>query len=201
MRANTTRKIAHDLKRELDHERYEHTIGVCYTAQALAMRYGYDLDKARLAGLLHDCAKCIPTEKKLKLCKKHDIPLSKAEQAHPTLVHAKLGAFLAKKEYGVTDPEILEAIKNHTTGKPNMGLLDKIIYVADYIEPHRCKAPRLEVVRRTAFVDLDKALVMILGDTLQYLQKSGMQIDPLTEETYQYYKNRNEHNTEVECDY
>lgn len=188
MRTNTARKIAHDLKKELDRERYEHTVGVCYTAVALAMRYGYDLEKAELAGLLHDCAKCIPLEKKLKLCKKHNIPITEAEAAHPALLHAKLGAFLAKKEYDVADTEILEAIKNHTTGKPSMGLLDKIIYVADYIEPHRCKAPRLEVVRQTAFIDLDEALLMILGDTLQYLQERGIEIDPLTEETYQYYK-------------
>lgn len=188
MKTNTARKIAHDLKKELDHERYEHTIGVCYTAEALAMRYGYDLEKAELAGLLHDCAKCIPLEKKLKLCKKHNIPITEAEKAHPALLHAKLGAFLAKKEYGVTDTEILEAIKNHTTGKPDMKLLDKIIYIADYIEPHRCKAPRLNVVRQTAFIDLDEALLMILGDTLQYLQARGIQIDPLTEETYQYYR-------------
>ena len=123
--------------------RYEHTLGVSYTAMALAMRYGQDLDQAELAGLLHDCAKYFNDEEIIKKCRKHGIEVSEAELRAPAVLHAKYGAWLAKNRYGVSDPEILSAIRWHTTGRANMTTLDKIIYVADYIEPRRDKAPDL----------------------------------------------------------
>ena len=107
------RKIKKRLKKELESSRYQHTLGVMYTASCLAMRYGEDLKKAMLAGLLHDCAKCIPEEKQLNLCKKNEIPIREVEHKNPSLLHAKLGAFLAKTEYGVEDQEILHAITGH----------------------------------------------------------------------------------------
>ena len=106
------------LKREMDEGRYQHTLGVMYTSAALAMRYEYDIQKAQMAGLLHDCAKCIPNGKKLKLCEKHNIQITEVERRNPFLLHAKLGAFLAMHEYGIDDKEIVSAILNHTTGKP-----------------------------------------------------------------------------------
>ena len=135
------------MKEELQGDRYEHTLGVMYTAEALAMRYGVDMTKAAVAGLLHDCAKCIPNAQKLKLCKKHDIEISELEKNNPSLLHAKLGAYMAKMVYGVNDEEILSAIRWHTTGKPDMSMLDIIIYMADYIEPNRDKAPNLKEIR------------------------------------------------------
>ena len=176
------------VKHEMDDGRYQHTLGVMYTCAALAMRYGYDLQKAQLAGLLHDCAKCINKEKKLKLCEKNHILITDVERRNPFLLHAKLGAFLAKEQYGVKDPEIISAILNHTTGKPAMSLLDKIVYVADYIEPRRNKAPNLEEVRRLAFLDLDEALYKILSDTLEYLDEGAGEIDGMTLKAYEYYK-------------
>ena len=136
-------EIRKSLKKELDKSRYEHTMGVMYTAAALAMAHGVDQKKAMLAGLLHDCAKCIPNEEKMELCKKYHIELTQAEIDNPALIHAKLGAFLARKKYHVTDEELLHAILVHTTGEPGMNLLDKIIYIADYIEPGRDKAKNL----------------------------------------------------------
>ena len=177
------------LKHEMDDGRYQHTLGVMYTCAALAMRYEYDLQKAQLAGLLHDCAKCIPNGKKLKLCEKHHIQITDVERRNPFLLHAKLGAFLAMHDYGVSDEEILSAILNHTTGKPDMSLLDKIVYVADYLEPRRNKAPNLEEVRRLAFIDLDEALFKILSDTLEYLDGGSGEIDEMTLKAYEYYKN------------
>ncbi|MDE6313390.1 MAG: bis(5'-nucleosyl)-tetraphosphatase (symmetrical) YqeK [Lachnospiraceae bacterium] len=176
------------LKKELDADRYEHTIGVAYTAAALAMRYEANIQQAQVAGLLHDCAKCIPNSKKIALCEKYNINMSEIELKNPFLLHAKLGAFLAMHKYGVSDKEITSAILNHTTGKPNMSLLDKIIFVADYIEPQRKKQPNLAEVRKLAFVDLDKAMLRILEDTLNFLKVSSGDIDPMTEKTYQYYK-------------
>ncbi len=182
--------IEKELKKELDKSRYEHTIGVMYTAGCLAMRYGYDMKKAMLAGLLHDCAKNIPSDKKIKMCKKNHIKLSRIETENPYLIHAKLGAFLAKEKYGVEDEEILHAIRVHTTGAPAMNLLDKIIFLADYIEPNRTKAQNLPQIRHIAFEDIDKAVVKTLEDTLGYLKDSRKRdsIDPITLQTYEYYK-------------
>ena len=92
-------QIKKTLKKELDKDRYEHTLGVMYTSACLAMANGYDMEKAQLAGLLHDCAKCIPNEKKLKICAKNNIPVTQVEKDNPFLLHAKVGAFLARVLY------------------------------------------------------------------------------------------------------
>lgn len=176
------------LKHEMDEGRYQHTLGVMYTCAALAMRYEYDIQKAQLAGLLHDCAKCIPNGKKLRLCEKHNIQMTNTERRNPFLLHAKLGAFLAMHQYKVTDREIISAILNHTTGKPNMSLLDKIVYVADYIEPKRNKAPNLTEIRKLAFLDINQALYKILSDTLEYLGEGDGDIDEMTVKAYGYYR-------------
>ena len=182
-------KIKKTLKKELDKDRYEHTLGVMYTSACLAMANGYDMEKAQLAGLLHDCAKCIPNEKKLKICVKNNIPVTQVEKDNPFLLHAKVGAFLARVLYEVEDAEILHAISVHTTGAPAMNTLDKIVFIADYIEPKRDKAANLKEIRKTAFEDLDEALKMILCDTIHYLNgsKNDKNIDPMTLETYHYY--------------
>jgi len=178
------------LKHEMDDGRYQHTLGVMYICAALAMRYECDIQKAQLAGLLHDCAKCIPNGKKLKLCEKHHIQMTEIERRNPFLLHAKLGAFLAMHQYGVSDKEVISAILNHTTGKPNMSLLDKIVYVADYIEPRRNKASNLTEVRRLAFQDINQALYRILSDTLAYLDKGSGEVDEMTKKAYEYYRDK-----------
>lgn len=180
--------IRKKLKKELEKGRYEHTKGVMYTAGCLAMAHEYSVEKAMLAGLLHDCAKCIPNDEKICMCEKNDILITPIEYDSPYLLHAKLGAYLAETEYEVSDPEILHAIKVHTTGEPDMSLLDKIIYIADYIEPGRDKAPNLKAVRKLAFEDLDACMAKILSDTLVYLSSRGGSIDPITRMTYEYYK-------------
>ena len=184
------KKIKKKLKNELDESRYEHTIGVMDTAACLAMRYGADLTQALVAGLLHDCAKCIPNDKKLKLCRKNGIEVTPFEEKTPFLLHAKLGAWMAEHEYHVSDPAILSAIACHTTGKPDMSLLDKIVFIADYIEPGRNKAPGLPEIRRLSFTDIDQALIRILSDTLDYLASSNDPIDPATQNVLDYYLRR-----------
>lgn len=181
-------KIKQKLKKILDPRRYEHTIGVTYTAIALAMCYGYDFKKAEIAGLLHDCAKSIPDEKKLYECIKYNISITEVERKNPYLLHAKLGAFLAMDKYKIEDKDIINAILNHTTGKPAMSFLDKIIYVADYIEPRRDQAPNLDEIRKIAFKDLDLALYLILKDTMEYLESTTADIDKITAGAYEYYK-------------
>ncbi len=176
------------MERRLEPKRYEHTLGVAYTAAALAMRYDADPLKAQIAGLLHDCAKNLTHEKQLHICKKQGIAVNVAEKKNPSLLHAKVGSFLAWHKYGIEDREILDAITWHTTGKPDMRLLDKILYIADYIEPARNQAPNLPQARRLAFEDLDECLFLILRDTLAYLSASKAEIDPMTQQTYEFYR-------------
>ena len=181
-------KMQKKLAKYLDENRYEHTLGVMFTCASLAMVHGYDLKNAQVAGLLHDSAKCIPNKKKLKICAEHHIPVSDFEKEHPFLLHAKLGAYIAKAKYNVTDKEILSAITYHTTGKPDMTMLEKIVYIADYIEPARNKAPRLTEIRRLAFEDLDESMYQILKDTLSYLDENpNDDVDSATKDAYAYY--------------
>lgn len=181
-------EIRKKVKKELDKDRYEHTKGVMYTAACLAMAHEGNMEQAMLAGLLHDCAKCVPNDEKIRICEENHIIISSVERENPTLLHAKLGALYASTKYEVTDPEIIHAIKIHTTGEPGMSLLDKIIFIADYIEPKRDKAAHLDEIRKLAFEDLDACMADILYDTLHYLNTKKGAIDPNTQLTYEYYK-------------
>ena len=184
-----TKKLRKEMEKVQSEKRYAHTLGVAYTATSLAMKYDVSLMKdAEIAGLLHDCAKCILDEEKISICKKNDIPISDIEMQNPYLLHAKVGRFLAKNLYHIKDEDILNAILNHTTGRPGMSLLEKIIFVADYIEPTRKEAPNLFRIRKLAFEDLDLALLQILNDTLQYLHSQNCTIDSMTQTTFDYYK-------------
>lgn len=188
MKALDIHKMKKQLAKALDEKRYEHTLGVAYTSAALAMCHKAALHEAYIAGLLHDCAKCLDNEKKIHICQKHGIDINDSEQKNPYLLHAKVGGYLAEKKYHVDNEEIINAIIYHTTGKPNMTLLEKIVYIADYIEPGREHAPNLDEIRTLAFHNLDMALVQILEDTLRYLEESGKEIDPMTQKTYDFYK-------------
>lgn len=183
------KKLRKKMEKELHAKRYEHTLSVAYTAASLAMVHNVDTDSAMTAGLLHDCAKCLPTDKLISLCRKNDLPVSEVELQNPAaLLHAKAGSFLARKKYGVTDDDILNAIKYHTTGRPEMSKLEKILYIADYIEPGRKHAANLLQIRKMAYQNLDQTLFKILEDTLSYLLTTGGEIDSMTQETYDYYK-------------
>ncbi len=180
-------QLINRLKEVLNEERFRHTLGVSDTAVKLAAIYGCDVQKAEIAGLMHDCAKCIDKEQSFKICAEYGVELSEIEIKNPALIHAKLGAIVAKNDYGITDNEILSAIRFHTTGKPNMTLLEKIIYISDYIEPGRTSIPDIENIRKTCFEDLNKGLVTILGSSLTYIKEKGFLLDPQTLETYNFY--------------
>lgn len=182
------KKIKKLLEKNLEEKRYEHTLGVADTAACLAMRYGCNIESAYVAGLLHDCAKCIDNDKKLQLCKKYSVELSRVEIENPFLIHAKLGAAIAYNKYDVDDEDILNAIRFHTTGRPNMSLLEKIIFSADYIEPGRKKILGLDEIRETIFVDFDKAVYLILKNTLQHLHNKNQVVDDASNKAYLYYK-------------
>ena len=179
------------LEKKLTQKRYEHSLGVEYVSGCLAMVYGADVEKALTAGLLHDCAKCLTGDEKIARCTKLGLPVSDVEKKNPELLHAKLGAYYARTKYGVTDENILSAIEFHTTGKPDMNVLEKIVFVADYIEPNRDKAPNLKEIRKTAFEDIDRAVYLIIRDTLEYLKETNSPIDNQTQKAYEYYKKLN----------
>ena len=181
-------ELIRTLEQELNYKRFVHTLAVAGTASSLAMCYGMNIDKAELAGLLHDCAKCIDVRKMQKMCEKAGLEISPYEAGSGSLLHSKAGSVLAAEKYGCTDPDILNAIRYHTTGRPGMSLLEKIIFVADYIEPGRYTAKNLPEIRKMAFEDIDEALLKILYDTLVYLNSTGNTVDPMTQKTYDYYR-------------
>lgn len=185
-KAKYLRKLRKKMEKVQDAKRFAHTLGVEFTAAALAMRYQADVTDAQIAGLLHDCAKCLTDEKRVDICEKHQIPMTEIERRNPFLLHAKVGEYLAREKYGITNPDILNAIRFHTTGRENMSLLEKIVFTADYIEPGRRQAPNLADIRQLAFTDLDAAMLKILEDTLSYLKATGGELDPMTEITYEY---------------
>ncbi|WP_026891343.1 bis(5'-nucleosyl)-tetraphosphatase (symmetrical) YqeK [Lacrimispora aerotolerans] len=177
-----------DLKEKLSPQRYEHTISVSFICTALAMRYGADLEQSELAGLLHDCAKYYGDGNIIKKCEKQNIFLTSDELKAPVVLHAKYGAWLAEHKYGIEDQEVIDAIRWHTTGRPDMSLLEKIVFTADYIEPRRDKAADLPVVRSVAFIDLDECVYIILKGTLEYLEGKGYFVDSMSVQAYDYYK-------------
>lgn len=175
------------VEKKLPTKRMRHTMGVAYTAANLAMRYGCELDKAFTAGLFHDIAKCYDNEELVKKAEKYNLEITESEREAPYLLHGKVGAWQAYHKYGIEDGDVLDAIRYHTTGKPDMTLLGKIIFTADYMEPGRPMVPGLDKVRAEAFKDIDKTVYMILEHTLEYLSCKKV-IDPMTEKTYEFYK-------------
>lgn len=176
----------------LPKKRYMHSLGVMTTAFSLALTFHGDYEKATIAGLLHDCAKYMTGEEMLSECLLHGIPIKPVERLNPDLLHAKLGAFYAKNVYNIEDEDILSAITWHTTGRSDMSLLEKIIFVADYMEPNRTSSaiPNLDSIRKLTFENLDDAVCRILSDTIRYLTESGRPVDETTAQTYDFYKEK-----------
>lgn len=181
--------IRKEMEKILSSKRYTHTLGVAYTSAALAMAHEESMENAMVAGLLHDCAKSMHGSELVAICEKARLNVTVVERGNPTaLLHAKAGAYLARHKYGVTDDDILNAIRYHTTGRPDMSRLEKILYIADYIEPNRKQLAELDLIRRIAFQDLDGTMEKILANTLAYLRTSEGQLDDMTIKTYNYYK-------------
>lgn len=181
-------QIMDSIKPLMEEPRFQHTLGVEDVACDLALIHGCDIHKACIAGILHDCAKDLSDEELVRECIRYGLPISDAEKQKKTLLHAKVGAAYAEDKFGITDEDILNAIRYHTTGRVGMTLLEKIIFTADYIEPGREPLPDIDRIRWEAYNHLDTAVTMILENTLQYLRDSGSVIDMRTMETYDYYK-------------
>lgn len=176
------------LSKELKESRLMHTFGVIDTATALAKAYQAEIKKCERAALLHDCAKYMPLEDMIAICDRNFVELNELEKSKNSLLHAKAGACLAYEKYGIKDKEILDAIKFHTTGRPDMSLIEKIIFVSDYIEPGRDFSEKLPMYRMIAMADIDLVCMNILKDTLDHLESINAEINPLTKETYAFYK-------------
>ena len=176
------------LSKELSEHRLMHTFGVLDTATSLAKAYQADIKKCEKAALLHDCAKYMKLEDMIAICERNFVETNELERSKASLLHAKAGSCLAYEKYGIKDNEILDAIKYHTTGRPDMTLIEKIIFVSDFIEPGRDHSDKLTMYRMVAMADINLVCMNILKDTLDYLESINEEIDNLTKETYAYYK-------------
>jgi len=170
------------VKVQLTEHRYQHTLGVMETAISLAKQYGADEKKAELAAIFHDYAKFRPKEEMKEIIQSQGFPQDLLDY-NAELWHAPVGAYLAEKEAGVTDPEVLSAIRYHTSGRPGMSLLERIIYLADYIEPGR-QFPGVDEVREMAKESLDRAVIKAVQNTIQFLMKKNQTVYPETFYTY-----------------
>ncbi len=175
------------LKENLSEERYIHTLGTAECAKELATKYNLDQDKAYLAGLLHDCAKCFTTEKLLEIIK-NNLEVEESEMLNYKTLHAPVSAYIAEKEFNINDKEILSAIRWHTLGKINMTDFEKIIFIADKIEPKTRDKEHSEKVRVLLDEEngLNKALLKLYKSTLKSLVKRDLKICLLTVEIYNH---------------
>lgn len=170
------------VKGQLTEHRYQHTLGVMETAIQLAKKYGVNVRQAELAAIFHDYAKFRPKDEMKRIIVEQNMPRELLEY-NSELWHAPVGAYLAEKEAGIADQEVLDAIRYHTSGRIGMTLLDKIIYLADYIEPGRV-FPGVDFVRGLAAEDLEKALIESMKNTIQFLMKKNQPVYPDTFNAY-----------------
>jgi len=167
------------LRQNLSEKRFNHSIEVMKTAVKLAEQYNADVEAAETAGLLHDCARDIRGGLLYQSCQKYRIKTDFVTKAQPELLHGALGVFIAKEIYEVTDNNILDPIRWHTTGREKMTLLDKIIYISDFIEPGR-SFEGVDAVREVVYQDIDRAMLMALDRTIKYVMMREVYIHPDT---------------------
>jgi predicted HD superfamily hydrolase involved in NAD metabolism len=159
--------------------RYAHTLRVTRLATRLARHYGEDVERARLAGMLHDLARLYTPERLLSESAARGLSIDEFEREHPRVLHARLGAELARERFGVDDERVLSAIRNHTLGSGSMSRLDAVVYLADSLEPERDFAERAEL-EALAFRDINAAMHATLLSTTAYHGASGNAIAPAT---------------------
>lgn len=173
------------LKENLSEERYFHTLGTANCAKELAEKFNINPDKAYIAGLLHDCAKCFSNEKLLEIIKEH-LQVEESEMQNYKTLHAPVSAYIAEKEFGVEDKEILSAIRWHTLGKLDMTDFEKIVFLADKIEPNTRDKEYTDKIRTLLKEKsgLNKALLKCYKETIKSLVKRDLKICLLTIEIY-----------------
>lgn len=164
-------------------KRFSHTLAVAFTARNLAKNHRVDPYKAECAGLLHDCAKCMPLSEMQKICMAHDLTMDALALSSGNLLHSIVGSYLAASEYGIQDPDILRAISCHTTGKVGMTKLDMVVFLADKIEPTRAAYPTLNKVRMLSPLSLERALLLSLEGTEAHVRDGKNTLHPMTLQT------------------
>lgn len=179
------KEIIEFLINNLSEKRYKHVLGVAKTAKELATLNGVDENKAELAAMLHDIAKEMPVDEQMRILKKNNFNITEIEKASLQVLHGFVGEFLAREKFNINDEEVLKAVAYHTTGKANMTKLEKIIYIADYIEPTR-NYPGVEKLREVTYKDLDKGVLMGINNTIKLLLDKDGVIHPLTIEARNY---------------
>ena len=178
-------------RRDLKEKRFIHTLGVESAAIALARVHGESEEKASIAAILHDIAKYVPDEQSLNILKNTDIIREFPEIVeYPQLYHPFVGAELIRQRFPDMPEEIIQAVRYHTTGRPDMSRLEKIIFSADYIEPGRNIFPGLSTAREQLFANLDKGVLLIFEQTDAYLKKGDpeAQYFPLTKQAFDFMK-------------
>jgi hydrolase, HD family len=172
------------------HPRYIHTIGVIEKALELNQAHHLKISEEKIiqAAGYHDIAKFLPKEKMLEMLKENYPNIYEGMLGYPSIWHSFVGAVYAKEKYQIHDSEILDAICFHTTGRPYMGNLEKIVFISDYIEERTRKGDYLEVPRNIAKINLNQAILEILKQTIEYLKKNDKRVYDLTEETYRFYQ-------------
>ena len=188
MKENIEEEIVTFLKGRLQEKRLKHSFGVMEMAEKLAIAHGVDAKNAKIAGLLHDCAKNMANEELIEYCKKNDIEIDSIKLSSPGILHADVGADIARKKFNAND-EIVRSILFHTLANDDMTDLDKIIYLADLVEEGR-ELEGLEEIRAMAFVDLDKALVMGLEYCMECVKKVGKELHEQSINALKAAKNR-----------
>lgn len=185
----TQREMEDRLRQMIPEKRYRHSIGVMQTAVRLAPVAGADPEKARVAGLLHDCAKKLSREQMLEAARMGGIALLPDELENEAVLHAPAGAFMAQHVFGIRDPEIWSAIRLHTVGAPGMTPLEALIYVSDFIEPNRRPIPGLEAIRAAAETDVFRAAAMCGESTKRYVTSQGLPFCEQTQKMLNFYQN------------
>lgn len=183
-------KVDETLKSLLTKKRYMHIKGVVDMSVELAYKYGENVEKCRLAAILHDYAKQFSYDEIETFVKSNNLIVDDLELASKELIHSKIAAKIAKDKYGIEDEDILNAISFHTTGRAGMSMLEKIIFIADSIEEGR-KYPNVDSIRKIALIDIDHTMLCILNNTISYLLNSGLKIHPNSVIARNYFLDKN----------
>lgn len=173
------------LSHQIGSTRLKHSINVMEVSEKMAKHYRIDVEKAKIAAILHDCGKNYKGSEALEYIRKIPYEPDNIEKIQPKLLHGIIGQHLAMTKYNISDNEILDAIRWHTTGRAGMSTLEKIIYIADYIEPLRT-FEGIEEMRRLAFIDLDECIVKCSESSINYVIKKGVLLHNKTVETRNY---------------